>query len=79
MLYALATTPAVGGFILPMIVAELVLVLVLSWAIGKLSTSVAAILFVLYSLLTGATLSTILLIYTGSSVLLTFAIAASTF
>jgi len=79
MSYVLETIPGSGSILLPLIIVELVLVLVLSWAINKISTAVASVLFVLYSLITGATLSVVLLAYTGASVLLTFIIAASVF
>lgn len=60
-------------------IAELGLVLWLSMAITRLSASAAAALFSLYSVLNGVTLSYILLVFTGASVVTTFAIAAGTF
>lgn len=62
-----------------LIIAEFVLVLGISAGINKLSLTVATIMFVLYSVINGATLSFILLIYTASSVVNVFLITAGTF
>ena len=51
----------------------------LSARISKLSNGTATALFYAYSILNGITLSPILLIYTGTSVALTFAITAAMF
>ena len=61
------------------IIAEFALVVWLSAAALKMSNSLATILFCGYSFLNGLTLTSILLIYTGVSVLSTFAITAGTF
>jgi FtsH-binding integral membrane protein len=61
------------------IIIELGLVITISWAINKLSPTVASILFIIYSILTGMTLSGILLIYTGASITLVFFLTASIF
>ena len=58
---------------------ELGLVIYLSARINKLSSGTATALFYAYSVLNGITLSPILLIYTGTSVALTFAITAGMF
>lgn len=62
-----------------LIIAELALVLTVSAAINKLSLTVATLLFVLYSVVNGATLSLILMAYTASSVTSVFLITAGTF
>ena len=62
-----------------LVVAQLGLVVVLSAAVNRLSAGVAGLLFVAYSALTGATLSSILLVYTGASVASAFAVTAGTF
>ena len=61
------------------IIAELVLVIVLSARFQKIKTSTAKTLFIIYSILNGITISVILLAYTGSSVFLVFLIAAIMF
>ena len=58
---------------------ELGLVWWLSTRIGKLSTEATASFFLLYSALNGATLSIILLVYTGGSVANAFLVAAGMF
>lgn len=62
-----------------LIVAELALVIWLSAALAKLSTAMAATLFLVYSFLNGLTLSSIFLVYTGGSIVTTFAITSGTF
>lgn len=64
---------------LGLMVGELVLVVVLSAAISKLNPFVAGVLFTGYAVLNGVTLSFLMLIYTGSSIAITFGITASTF
>lgn len=59
--------------------AELLLVIVLSASINKLSTGAATALFYLYSALNGITLAPIFFIYTETSIAMTFAITAGTF
>ena len=58
---------------------ELGLVIYLSARIDKLSTTAATILFYAYSALNGLTLTPIFLVYTGTSIAMTFAITAGTF
>ena len=58
---------------------ELGLVVYLSARIDKLSTGVATALFYAYSALNGVVLAPIFLVYTGSSIAMTFAITAGTF
>ncbi|MBC7382389.1 MAG: Bax inhibitor-1/YccA family protein [Bacteroidia bacterium] len=61
------------------LIAELGLVWYISSRILTLSNGIATLLFLLYSCLNGLTLSVILLIYTSSSVALTFFVTAGTF
>ena len=61
------------------IVAEFALVIWLSAAALKMSPGLATGLFCAYSFLNGITLTSVLLVYTGVSVLSTFAITATTF
>ena len=62
-----------------LIIAEFGLVIVLSARVAKLSPTTAAALFVGYSALNGATLSMILLAYTGQSIASTFVVTAGMF
>lgn len=59
--------------------AELGLVFYLSARIDKLQASTATALFYLYAVLNGVTLTPIFMIYTGSSIALTFGITSLTF
>jgi hypothetical protein len=60
-------------------IAQLGIVLVLSARVEKLAASTASALFVVYSALTGVTMSFVLLVYTGESVASTFLITAAMF
>lgn len=62
-----------------LIIAEFGLVIAISAAANRLSAAAAGGLFLLYSALNGATLSVVLLAYTGSSVALAFVTTAGTF
>lgn len=62
-----------------LLVAEFGLVIGLSAAINKLSLTTATLMFVLYSLVNGVTMSFIFLAYTESSVTNVFLITAGTF
>lgn len=62
-----------------LIIAELAIVLILSLAINKLSFAMAAVMFVVYSILNGATFSVIFVVYTMTSIATTFFITAGTF
>ena len=62
-----------------LIIGELALVFGLSAAINKLSLTTATLMFVLYSVINGATLSFIFLVYTYSSITNVFFITAGTF
>ena len=62
-----------------MAVAVIALPMVLAGAIHKLSAAAATAIFLVYSVLMGMFLSSVLLIYTGASVFSAFAITAGTF
>ncbi|MCE5334383.1 MAG: Bax inhibitor-1/YccA family protein [Desulfobacteraceae bacterium] len=62
-----------------LIVAELGLVVALSAAINKLSSSTALLMFFGYAFLNGLTLSAIFLVYTKASIANTFFVTAGTF
>ena len=62
-----------------LIIAELGLVIGLSAAINRLSLTMATLMFVLYSVVNGATMSFIFLAYTAESVTSVFLITAGTF
>ena len=62
-----------------LIIAQLGLVFVISGMINRLSGAAATSLFMLYSALTGLTLSSILIMYTGASIASTFIICAGMF
>ena len=62
-----------------LMLAEFGLVIAISAMVNRLSAAAAGGLFLLYSALNGATLSIVLLIYTGTSVALAFGVTAGTF
>jgi len=62
-----------------LVIAEFALVIGISAAINKLSLTTATLMFVLYSVINGATLSSVFLIYTMSSIASVFFITAGTF
>lgn len=68
-----------SGLIWGLFIAEFALVMALSAGINKLSFTTATLLFILYSVINGATLSCIFLVYTQESIFSTFAICAGTF
>lgn len=81
-----ANTPAILNFIFSsqitffgLIIVQLGLVFVISGMVNRLSGSMATSLFMLYSALTGLTLSSILIMYTGASIASTFIICAGMF
>src|SRR3989338_2827459 len=61
------------------IIAELALVIALSAALMRLSAFAAMVMFCGYSFLNGVTLTPLFLVYTGASVMTTFAVTAWTF
>lgn len=83
-----ATTPSVQQLIFPgttmipfyiLIAAEFGAVIYLSTRINKMSAETAGVVFLLYSVLNGLTLSMVFLIYTSSSIASTFLVTAATF
>jgi len=81
-----ANTPAVMDVVFSskitffgLIIAQLALVFVISGMVHKLSPGMATTLFMLYSALTGLTLSSIFLVYTYSSIASTFVVAGGMF
>jgi FtsH-binding integral membrane protein len=62
-----------------LVIAQLGLVFVLSARVDRLAASTASSLFILYSILTGVTLSFVLLVFTGESVATTFFVTAGMF
>nr|WP_159464691.1 Bax inhibitor-1/YccA family protein [Scandinavium goeteborgense] len=81
-----ANTPAVMMFVFSskitffgLIIAQLGLVFVLSGMVQRLSAGMATTLFMLYSALTGVTLSSIFIAYTYSSIASTFIVTAGMF
>lgn len=84
--YGVATSPAAIQFILGnrmvffgLIIAEFALVFAVGGMINRLSITTATLLFTLYSVINGATLSIVLLAYTQESVTQVFFITAGTF
>ena len=84
--YGVATSPGVlqaiyGNQLLfwGMIIAEFALVIGVSAAINRISLTMATLMFILYSVINGALLSYIFLVYTASSVATVFFVTAGTF
>ena len=84
--YGVATTPSLLMAIATnkilffgLIIAEFALVIGLSAALPKLSLATATLMFVVYSVINGATLSFIFLVYTEASITSVFFITAATF
>jgi FtsH-binding integral membrane protein len=84
--YGVATSPGVQQAIFTnqilfwgLIIAEFALVIGVSAAINRLSLAMATLMFILYSVINGALLSSIFLIYTASSIATVFFITAGTF
>ena len=67
------------GILYGALIAEFVLVIAISWAINRLSPTVAALLFLVYAALNGFTLSIFGLVYTGESIALAFVTTAAVF
>ena len=84
--YGVATSPGIQQLVFGnsivmwgLIIAEFALVIGVSAAINKLSLTTATLMFILYSIINGALLSSIFLIYTASSIATVFFITAGTF
>lgn len=84
--YGVASSPGLmmtlfqnSAIIWGLIIAEFALVVAISAAIKKLSLTTATFLFILYSVINGATLSLIFAVYTRTSIAQVFFITAGTF
>ena len=75
----LRTIARSGPLYLVLVVAQLGIVYVLSSRVQRLSASTASWLFIGYSVLTGVTLSFMMLVYTGETLTSTFVVAAGMF
>ena len=76
LLNILKTSP---GLIYGALIAEVVVVLALTWGLSRMSVGVASLMFVAYAALTGFTLSTIFLAYTMTSIATTFLLTGVTY
>jgi len=74
--YYTLTTPAVLNFVykamMPILIGEVALVFFLSMKVYKMDVSKSRMMFLLYSMLNGMTLSMIAIVYTGMSILYAF-------
>jgi FtsH-binding integral membrane protein len=84
--YTVASTPAIAQVIFAnpiifwgLIIAQFGLVLAISGAVHRMSAVTATGLFLLYSALTGATLSSILMVYTAGSIFKAFIVCTGMF
>jgi FtsH-binding integral membrane protein len=84
--YAVANMPAVRGIIFGsgivffgLIIAQLALVFIISSRIYRMQAGTATALFIVYSALNGATLSSIFLAYAQSTIASTFFVCSGTF
>jgi FtsH-binding integral membrane protein len=84
--YGVASSPSLLNMIFSnqavfwvLAIVELGLVIGLSAAIGRMSFTTAALMFIIYSIVNGVTMSLIFIAYTMSSIALTFFITAGTF
>jgi len=68
-----------GPLYIGLVIAQLGIVFVLSSRVQRLSASTASWLFIGYSMLTGVTLSILMLVYTGQTLTSTFIVAAGMF
>lgn len=76
---ALLETLFSNGAFIVVFIAQLALVVGLTWLLPKVSAAVAALMFIAYSGLTGFTLSVLLLVYTQASVLNAFVATTALF
>src|SRR3990167_3758274 len=67
------------GLFFGLIIAQIAAVVVLSWLNQRLNATLATLIYLLYTVLTGVTLSVILYAYTQQSITLAFAVTASAF
>ena len=61
-----------GSFVTISLIAELIIILVLSWGIKKISPIVAKILYLIFTALTGCCISWVFLAYTSTSITFIF-------
>lgn len=86
MAYYVASTPAIyeplfssSWLLIGLFIAQLALVMVLSFFLLRISQTTAFILFILYALTVGVTLSSIFLVFTTASIYKTFLVTAGMF
>jgi Integral membrane protein, interacts with FtsH len=84
--YAVMSSPSLlnlflgsTAVIFGLLIFQLIIVIVLSWAIKSLPPAIATLVFIFYSVLSGITLTPILLFYEMGSVYIAFVIAAGMF
>ena len=75
----LAKNLLTGGVFWLFVIGEFALVFIISGLINKLSAAMATALFIAYAALNGVTLGVIFLLYTASSIAVTFLVTAGTF
>ncbi len=75
----LTTITETPGLVIGVIIAQLALVVIISFGINRLNPAVATGLFLLYSALVGVTFAFIFELYTTQSIFTTFLIAAAMF
>lgn len=75
----LAKNLLTGGMFWVLAIAQIALVFVISGLIRKLSAAMATALFIAYAALNGLTLGIIFVVYTASSIAVTFLVTAGTF
>ena len=68
-----------SSYMIALVVIQLIMVIVLTAAIHRISFVWAGVLFAIYAMLTGVTISSIFLLYTAESITSTFFITAGTF
>jgi FtsH-binding integral membrane protein len=74
-----ATLRTVRGVFWGLLIAQIVLVVVISRATQRINTTVATVLFMLYAALVGVTLSGIFMVYTKAALASAFIVTAGTF
>lgn len=84
--YFFGTNPALKNYVKThfglffiLLLVQLGLVMALSFMIQRISSATASFIFVLYSILTGITLSSIFIVYTEASIGVTFLVTAGMF
>jgi FtsH-binding integral membrane protein len=84
--FVTANTPALlnlifgnGMVLLGLVIAQVIVVIALSWAIGRIPAAIAMLLFFGYAALTGLVLASIFLVYTEASIATTFVATAGMF